>query len=166
VNWHSPTSSVLNKCIGDIVCMNVVSLDARLSEEEFQHIYLDDKKTSLLLKACVNHSNVACMELLLKSQCRVDVVELSTGDTVLHMACKKDNVEFVALLVAYGCPTNILNAENKLPEEYVTSKTLMHYFHLLRNQKPVESPPPAQDPLWWQVSKGNYCILSFCKSDL
>jgi ankyrin repeat protein len=158
-NWPSPTTSVFNKCIGDIVCTNVVSLDARVSEEEFKDVFLDDKKTSFLLQACVNHSNVACMELLLKSPCRVDAVELSTGDTALHLACKKDNVEFVVLLVAYGCSTNILNAENMLPEEYAKSKSLKHYFHLLRNQKPLLVASPAQDPLWWQETKGNLHIL-------
>jgi hypothetical protein len=74
--------------------------------------------------------------------------------------------DFCDEVLAIASSVGIKYEKGKLPEEYVTSKTLMHYFHLLRNQKPVESPPPAQDPLWWQVSKGNYCILSFCKSEL
>jgi ankyrin repeat protein len=152
VAWNSPSTTNLNKLIADICKSNVISLDARiksLNAEENKEILLDDKNTSILLKACVNNSSVACMERILKCNCPVDAVEQSTGDTALHMACKKDNIEFVSLLIAYRSSIKILNGENKLPEDYVTTTGLKHYFQLLRNQKGKDDSPVPQDPSWW-----------------
>jgi hypothetical protein len=170
VHWEAPKlETPLNNMLFDIITSDAASLESRiksLSAEEFKAVVLDNPyNTSVLFKACIEHSTVSVLQCLLDHECSNNTVYPPTGDTALHMACKKNDFNFVSLLVERGASVDILNGENKKPGEYVTSKELEENFTWIEKQKSQAIPSPEVVNWWRELKSKSFhqqCLHSNC----
>ncbi|XP_052825426.1 serine/threonine-protein phosphatase 6 regulatory ankyrin repeat subunit B [Octopus bimaculoides] len=97
-------SSKPNPTIGIITCLlKSVGADTTLNTNQDSH-------TALML-AVLSDNVAACKELIRVGNKQQLYIKTKTiGDTALHIACRKKNIEILRLLVESGTPVNIQNS--------------------------------------------------------
>jgi ankyrin repeat protein len=90
---------------------------------------------SICSKLALSIRNVPYLEDLLKHNCAIDVVDTETKETALHVACKKNDLWFVTVLVERGASVDSLNRYKWKPEKCASARPVLRFFHLLAKQK-------------------------------
>ncbi|KAH3763983.1 hypothetical protein Pelo_4155 [Pelomyxa schiedti] len=95
----------------------------------------DERQRVTALHAATWGGKPRCVEFLLSMNIDVNSQGMP-GDTALHLACRKGNVEIVKQLVGTGT-TNIKNTEGKTPVEYSQNDEMRQLFQSVWSTIPV-----------------------------